>query len=108
MSPIKAAIEAIKSLEPGQQFSYRKIAIQYGCSRTSLSRDNTLGETLLIRNGRACCMHFKSPSRCCLMASFWTRITAMEWTMLRHLRNWQDCAQLRDGSGRENHALRIL
>ncbi|EAT85335.1 hypothetical protein SNOG_07869 [Parastagonospora nodorum SN15] len=29
MSPIKAAIEAIKSLEPGQQFSYRKIAIQY-------------------------------------------------------------------------------
>jgi hypothetical protein len=41
MSPIKAAIAAIKSLEPGQQFSYRKIAIQYGCSRTSLARDNS-------------------------------------------------------------------
>ncbi|RAQ98945.1 pogo transposable element [Stemphylium lycopersici] len=38
MGPIEAAIAAIESLKPGEQFSYRKIAIQYGCSRTSLAR----------------------------------------------------------------------
>ncbi|CAE7204954.1 HTH Tnp Tc5 domain containing protein [Pyrenophora teres f. teres] len=38
MGPIEAAIAAIESLKPGEQFSYRKIAVQYGCSRTSLAR----------------------------------------------------------------------
>jgi hypothetical protein len=37
MNQIEAAIAAIESLEPGEQSSYRKIAIQYGCSRTSLA-----------------------------------------------------------------------
>jgi hypothetical protein len=38
MSPIEAALAAIKSLEPREQFSHRKIAVEYHCSRTSLAR----------------------------------------------------------------------
>jgi hypothetical protein len=38
MSQIKAAIAAIKSLELGEQFSYRKIAAEYYCNRTTLAR----------------------------------------------------------------------
>jgi DNA-binding transcriptional regulator YhcF (GntR family) len=38
MSQIKAAIAAIESLEPGEQFSYRKIAAEYYCNRTTLAR----------------------------------------------------------------------
>jgi hypothetical protein len=38
MSQIEAAIAAIESLEPGEQFSYRKIAIEYHCNRTTLAR----------------------------------------------------------------------
>jgi DNA-binding GntR family transcriptional regulator len=32
MSSIEAAIAAIESLEPGEKFSYQKIAEEYGCS----------------------------------------------------------------------------
>ncbi|KAF1965078.1 hypothetical protein BU23DRAFT_490728, partial [Bimuria novae-zelandiae CBS 107.79] len=35
---IKDAIEAIQSLDPGEKFSYRKIAATYGVDRTTLSR----------------------------------------------------------------------
>ena len=38
MSSIEAAIAAIESLESGEQFSYRKIAEEYGCSYTTLRR----------------------------------------------------------------------
>jgi transposase-like protein len=38
MSLIEEALAAIESLEPGQKFSYRKIAQQYGCCRTTLAR----------------------------------------------------------------------
>jgi DNA-binding transcriptional regulator YhcF (GntR family) len=38
MSQIEAAIAAIESLEPGEQFSYRKIAAEYHCNRTTLAR----------------------------------------------------------------------
>jgi len=38
MSLIEAAIAAIESLEPGEKFSYRKIAAEYGCNRTTLAR----------------------------------------------------------------------
>jgi hypothetical protein len=38
MSQIEAAIAAIESLEPGEQFSYRKIAVEYHCNRTTLAR----------------------------------------------------------------------
>jgi hypothetical protein len=38
MSPIDAAIEEIKSLAPGEKFSYRKIAEKYGVERTTLAR----------------------------------------------------------------------
>ena len=38
MSPIEAAIAAIESLGPNEKFSYRQIATQYGCDRTTLAR----------------------------------------------------------------------
>jgi hypothetical protein len=38
MGAIKDAIEAIESREPGEPFSYRKIAAIYGCSHSALSR----------------------------------------------------------------------
>jgi hypothetical protein len=38
MSSIEAAIAAIESLEPGEQFSYRQIAKQYCCSRVALAK----------------------------------------------------------------------
>jgi hypothetical protein len=38
MSSVKAALAAIESLEPGEQFSYRKIAAEYYCNRTTLAR----------------------------------------------------------------------
>ena len=38
MDPIEAAIEAIESLEPGEQFSSRQIARDYHCSRATLAR----------------------------------------------------------------------
>jgi AraC-like DNA-binding protein len=38
MSSIEAALAAIESLEPGEQFSYRQIAAEYHCSRTTLAR----------------------------------------------------------------------
>jgi hypothetical protein len=38
MSPIDAAIEEIKSLAPGEKFSYKKIAEKYGVERTTLAR----------------------------------------------------------------------
>jgi hypothetical protein len=38
MSSIKAALAAIESLQPGEQFSYRKIAAEYCCNRTTLAR----------------------------------------------------------------------
>jgi hypothetical protein len=38
MSSIEAALAAIESLEPGEQFSYRQIAKDYGCDRTTLAR----------------------------------------------------------------------
>jgi hypothetical protein len=38
MSSIEAAIAAIESLEPGEQFSYRQIAKQYCCSRIALAK----------------------------------------------------------------------
>jgi hypothetical protein len=37
MSPIEAAVAAIESLGPNKKFSYRQIAIQYGCDRTTLA-----------------------------------------------------------------------
>jgi AraC-like DNA-binding protein len=38
MDPIEAAIAAIESREPGEGFSYNKIAAIYGVSRSTLSR----------------------------------------------------------------------
>jgi hypothetical protein len=38
MSSIEAALAAIESLQPGEQFSYRKIAAKYCCNRTTLAR----------------------------------------------------------------------
>ena len=38
MSPIEAALAAIESLKLGEQFSYRKIAAGYHCSRATLAR----------------------------------------------------------------------
>src|SRR4051794_41176846 len=38
MSSIEAAIAAIESLEPGEQFSYRQVAAEYHCNRTTLAR----------------------------------------------------------------------
>jgi hypothetical protein len=38
MSSIEAALAAIKSLQPGEQFSYRQIAAEYHCNRTTLAR----------------------------------------------------------------------
>jgi AraC-like DNA-binding protein len=38
MDPIEAAIAAIESREPGEPFSYRQIAKEYGCSRATLAR----------------------------------------------------------------------
>jgi hypothetical protein len=38
MDPIEAALAAIESLEPGEQFSYRQIAVGYHCNRTTLAR----------------------------------------------------------------------
>jgi hypothetical protein len=38
MSSVEAALAAIESLEPGEQFSYRKIAAEYHCNRTTLAR----------------------------------------------------------------------
>ncbi len=42
MSPIEAALTAIKSLQPGEQFSYSKIAIEHGVVRTTLMRRHRL------------------------------------------------------------------
>ncbi|KAF1361313.1 hypothetical protein EJ07DRAFT_111794 [Lizonia empirigonia] len=38
MGAIEDAIRAIELLEPGEQFSYTKIAATYGCSRSALSQ----------------------------------------------------------------------
>jgi hypothetical protein len=38
MKPIEAALAAIESLEPGESFSYRKLAEHYGCSHSALSK----------------------------------------------------------------------
>ncbi|KAF1974659.1 hypothetical protein BU23DRAFT_461196 [Bimuria novae-zelandiae CBS 107.79] len=38
MGAIEDEIEAIQSLDPGEKFSYRKIAATYGVDRTTLSR----------------------------------------------------------------------
>lgn len=38
MSPIEAALAAIKLLGPGEQFRYRQIAAEYHCNRTTLAR----------------------------------------------------------------------
>jgi hypothetical protein len=38
MNQIEAAIAAIKLLEPGEQFSYCQLAIEFACSRTTLVR----------------------------------------------------------------------
>lgn len=38
MSSIEAALAAIELLEPGEQFSYRKIAAEYHCSCVTLAR----------------------------------------------------------------------
>jgi predicted HicB family RNase H-like nuclease len=38
MGAIEDAIAAIESLEPREQFSYRKIAAIYGCSHSALSQ----------------------------------------------------------------------
>jgi hypothetical protein len=38
MSSIEAALAAIESLQPGEQFSYRKIAAKYCCNSTTLAR----------------------------------------------------------------------
>jgi hypothetical protein len=38
MSSIETALTAINSLKPGEQFSYRKIAAEYHCNRTTLAR----------------------------------------------------------------------
>ncbi|KAF1928461.1 uncharacterized protein M421DRAFT_63035 [Didymella exigua CBS 183.55] len=38
MGSTEAAIAAIESLEPGEQFSYRKVAAEYHCNRTTLAR----------------------------------------------------------------------
>jgi predicted transcriptional regulator len=37
MSSIEAALAAIESLELGKQFSHRKIAAEYHCSRATLA-----------------------------------------------------------------------
>jgi AraC-like DNA-binding protein len=38
MDPIQEAIEYIKSLEPGDDFSYTKVAAQFGVQRSTLAR----------------------------------------------------------------------
>lgn len=38
MDPIQAAIEDIENLEPGEQFSYTKIAAKYGVVRSTLTQ----------------------------------------------------------------------
>ena len=38
MSSIEAALAAIELLQPGERFSYRKIAAKYHCNRTTLAR----------------------------------------------------------------------
>jgi hypothetical protein len=38
MISIEAVFAAIESLEPGEQFSYRKIAKEYSCDPTTLAR----------------------------------------------------------------------
>jgi hypothetical protein len=38
MGAIEDAIAAIESLEPGEKFSYRRIAATYGCSHSALSK----------------------------------------------------------------------
>ena len=38
MDPIEAAITEIESLEPGEHFTYTKMAEKFGVSRTTLSR----------------------------------------------------------------------
>lgn len=38
MDPIQAAIDDIKSLGPGEDFSYTKIAARYGVDRSTLAR----------------------------------------------------------------------
>jgi AraC-like DNA-binding protein len=38
MDPIQEAIEYIKSLEPGDDFSYTKVAARFGVQRSTLAR----------------------------------------------------------------------
>jgi hypothetical protein len=38
MSSIEAALAAIESLKPGEQFGYRQIAAEYHCNSTTLAR----------------------------------------------------------------------
>src|ERR1700712_3695085 len=38
MNSIEAALAAIESLGPGEEFSYQKTAAEYHCDRTTLSR----------------------------------------------------------------------
>jgi hypothetical protein len=51
MSSIEAALAAIKSLEPGEQFGYRRIAAEYYCNRTTLARRHQRASVL--RNAQA-------------------------------------------------------
>jgi hypothetical protein len=38
MDPIQKAIEEIESREPGDNFSYNKVAVKYGVERSTLAR----------------------------------------------------------------------
>ena len=38
MTPIKAALDSLKSLKPGETPNYAKISKKYGCDRNTLSR----------------------------------------------------------------------
>ncbi|KAF1362271.1 hypothetical protein EJ07DRAFT_77459, partial [Lizonia empirigonia] len=53
MTPIEAALAHINALEPGEKFVYQKIADQYGCSRSTLSRRHRQQTTSLRRTSRA-------------------------------------------------------
>ena len=38
MAPIDEALKALKSLKPGEHFSYTEYTIKYGCNRITLSK----------------------------------------------------------------------
>ena len=38
MSPIDDALASLESLNPGESFSYKQVAIKYGCDRNTLSQ----------------------------------------------------------------------